>query len=176
MSESISDKALEKATGANWQTWFERLESINARDLTHKDIAAKLVSDFQVAGWWAQSLAVRYEKTIGRRATGQSLDGSFSTSVSKTIDGSMDDALQWWLQKVDDQTEFNDVGIVTSSVTETEKWRNYRVALADGSRVVVGIYAKTPTKAGFGLQHEKLASAEAADAWRIYWKLLLAGE
>lgn len=176
MSENISDKALEKATGAIWQTWFEHLESVNARDLTHKDITTKLVADFQVPGWWAQSLAVRYEKTIGRRETGQSGDGLFSTSVSKTITGSMDDVLQWWLQKVDARTEFNDVAIVTSSVTETQKWRNYRVVLADGSRVVIGIYAKTPAKAGFGLQHEKLASAEAADAWRIYWKTLLADE
>lgn len=176
MSESISDKALEKATGAVWQTWFERLESINARNLTHKDIATRLVSDFDVPGWWAQSLAVRYEKAIGRRATGQNIDGSFSTSVSKTIDGSMDGVLQWWLQKVDDQTEFNNVAVVTSSVTQTEKWRNYRVALADGSRVIVGIYAKTPTKAGFSLQHEKLGSAEAAAAWRSYWKTLLASE
>jgi hypothetical protein len=174
MSESISDKALEKATGAIWQTWHERLESIGARDLTHKEIASRLVSDYQVPGWWAQSLAVRYEKVIGRRTTGQSNDGSFSTSVSKTIDGSMDDVLGWWLQKVESLADFNQVAIVTSSVTETEKWRNYRVALADGSRVVVGIYAKTPTKAGFGLQHEKLASAEIAEAWRVYWKTLLA--
>jgi hypothetical protein len=173
MSGTISDEAIEKATGAVWQTWFDRLEAGGARELSHKDIAAKLVSDFGVAGWWAQMLAVHYEQIIGRRTVGQGHDGLFSISVNRTINGSIDDVMQWWLQKVQDRAEFNGEEIITSSVTETEKWRNYRVALQDGSRVVVGIYAKTPTKASLGLQHDKLSSSEAAETWRTYWKSLL---
>lgn len=174
MSELISDKAIERSTGDTWNTWLERLKAMGASELSHKEIASKLVTDYQVAGWWAQSLTVRYEQTIGRRKPGQSNAGDFSVSVSKTLDGTMDEGLHWWLKKVQSRTDFNGVPILTSSTTETEKWRNYRVALKDGSRVVVGIYAKTPSKAGFGLQHDKLSSAEAAEAWRAYWKSLIA--
>jgi hypothetical protein len=173
MSETISDSAIQKATGETWQTWFDRLEQAGARDLSHKDIAAKLVSDYQVGGWWAQTLTVRYEQIIGRRQVGQSNTGLFSVSISKTVTGSIDEALHWWLKKAQSRTEFNGVAIVTRSTTETEKWRHYRMALEDDSRVVISIYAKTPTKAGLGLQHEKITSADAAEAWRAYWKSLL---
>ena len=173
MSELISEKAIEKATGQPWSVWLDRLEQMSARDLSHKEIAARLVADYDVPGWWAQSLTVRYEQVVGRRQTGQSNDGSFSVSVSKTLPGSLNEAMLWWLKKVQSRTEFNGVAIVSSSTTETEKWRNYRVALKDGSRVVVGIYAKSPIKAGLGLQHDKLASHELSEAWREYWKSLL---
>lgn len=176
MSELISDKAIEKSTGESWNTWLDRLEKMGARDLSHKEIATKLMTDYQVAGWWSQALTVRYEQSIGRRQAGQNNDGSFSVSVSKTLDGSVGEALHWWLKKAQSRTEFNGVAIVTSSTTETEKWRHYRVALKDGSRVVISIYAKTPTKAGFGLQHDKLPSAEAMESWRVYWKTLLTDE
>jgi hypothetical protein len=173
MSELISDKTIEKATGAPWSTWFDRLERMGARDLTHKEIAVKLVNNFAVTGWWAQSLTVRYEQSIGRRKVGQNNKGEFSVSASKTVQGTMNEALHWWLTIANARTEFNGVEIQSSSTTETEKWRKYRAALRDGSRVVVGIYAKTPTKAGLGLQHEKILSAETAEVWRTYWKSLL---
>jgi hypothetical protein len=175
MSELISDKAIERSTGDSWNTWLDRLDKMGASNLPHKEIAAKLISEYQVTGWWAQSLTVRYEQVIGRRQPGQSNAGDFSVSVSKTLDGSLDDGLHWWLKKVQARTEFNGVPIISSSTTDTEKWRHYRAALKDGSRVIVGIYAKTPKKAGFGLQHDKLPTAEAAEAWRAYWKSLILG-
>lgn len=176
MSELISDKTIEKATGVSWQTWLDRLEKMGARDLSHQDIASNLVSDYSVAGWWAQSLTVRYEQVIGRRKVGQNSKGEFSISVSKTLPGTMDEAFHWWLTIAQSRTDFNGIEIISSSTTETEKWRNYRAALKDGSRVVVGVYAKSPAKAGLGLQHEKLISAESAETWRSYWKSLLADQ
>lgn len=176
MNEPISDIAIEKSTGQPWQVWFERLEGMGARDLSHKEIATKLVSDYQVASWWAQMLTVRYEQVTGRRQAGQGNNGEYAVSISKTLVGSMNDGMHWWLKRVQSRTEFNDVAIVTSSTTETEKWRHYRVALRDGSRAVVSIYEKTPTKASLGVQHEKLASAEAAEQWRVYWKSFLADD
>lgn len=173
MSELISDSAIKRSTGVSWTTWLERLNQMGAQDLSHKEIATRLVSDYQIAGWWAQSLTVRYEQSIGRRRPGQNNAGDFSVSVSKTLAGSLDEGLDWWLQKIHSRTEFNSTPIVTSSTTKTEKWRNYRLVLEDGSRVAVGIYAKTPAKASFSLQHDKLPTSEAAEAWRMYWKALI---
>lgn len=176
MSELISDITIEKATGAPWSTWMDRLEQMGARDLTHKEIAVNLAEHYHVAGWWAQSLTVRYERVIGRRKIGQNNKGEFSVGVSKTLPTTIDEAFHRWLRAVQSRTEFNGVAIVSSSTTETEKWRNYRAALKDGSRIVVGIYAKTPAKAGLGLQHEKLVSAETAEDWRVFWKTFLASQ
>ncbi|HET8883872.1 MAG TPA: hypothetical protein VFM68_00170 [Candidatus Saccharimonadales bacterium] len=173
MSEAISDKAMQQATGEPWHTWLDRLNAMDAQNLSHTEIATKLVETYNVSGWWAQSLTVRYEQKIGRRRVGQSSDGKFSVSVSKTISGTMDDAMGWWRKKVRQSTEFNHVPIVTSSHTDTTKWRYYRAALKDGSRVVVTIYEKTPTKASLGLQHEKLTTTQAVESWRAYWKTFL---
>lgn len=172
MSQLISENAIEKATGQPWNIWLERLEQMGARQLLHKEIATKLVADYQVPGWWAQSLTVRYEQVVGRRQVGQSNDGSFSINVSKTVAGSLNEVMLWWLKKVQSRTDFNGLAIVSSSTTETEKWRHYRVALKDGSRVVVSVYAKSATKASVGLQHDKLASTAAGEVWRQYWKTL----
>lgn len=176
MSELIPDKTIEKATGMPWQAWFERMEKMGARDLTHKEIATNLVGQYQAPGWWAQFLTVRYEQVIGRRKVGQNSKGEFSVAVSKTLPGTMNEAFHWWLAIIQSKSEFNGVEILSSSTTETEKWRHYRAALKDGSRIIIGIYAKSPAKAGLGLQHVKLPSATSAEAWRNYWKSLLASE
>jgi hypothetical protein len=176
MSELISDNTIEKATGTPWKTWIDRLNTMGACDLPHKAIAAKLVNDYQVAGWWAQALTVRYEQLIGRRQQGQSNNGDFSISVTKTIPGTVIEAFDWWLKKVQTQTAFNGIAIISSSTTETEKWRYYRAALQDGSRVVVGVYAKTPHKAGLGLQHGKVSTAQSPENWRAYWKSFLSDD
>jgi hypothetical protein len=174
MSKPISNSAIERSTGASWATWLERLQAADAAGISHKDIVTLLVTNYQITGWWAQALTVRFEQTIGRRRPGQSDAGDYAVSVSKTLDGTVDETLLWWLKKVQSRTDFNGVSIVSSSTTETEKWRHYRVALADGSRMVVGVYAKTPTKASFSLQHSKLASSISAEAWRTYWKSFIA--
>lgn len=173
MSEVISNEAIKQATGETWQTWIDRLEAMGAKQLPHKDIATKLMTDYGVAGWWAQSLTVRYEQQIGRRAVGQNAKGEYSVAVSKTYPGTMDQAMRWWQGTVGAATDFNGVPIVTTSLTQTEKWRYYRAALMDKSRIIVTIYEKTPTKAAISLQHEKIAAQSAVETWRTYWKAYL---
>ncbi|HYF96708.1 MAG TPA: hypothetical protein VD947_01570 [Patescibacteria group bacterium] len=170
MTKPINIESIEKATGKSWEEWLEFFDSIGAKDLSHKEIAKKLSAE-GVPGWWAQNLTVAYEQHIGRRVPGQRSDGKFDISVSKTLDGSMDEALDAWLDLVSGQKEFNNVSIEGEArVSKTEKWRNWRCNLHDGSRVVVGIYQKTPNKAGLGLAHEKLESAERAEKERAFWK------
>lgn len=176
MSKLISDSAIIKATGESWQTWLDRLTDMGAANLKHKDIAAKLISDYKVPGWWAQSLTVRYEQVINRRKVGQDAKGEYSVSVSKSISGTMDDTMQWWLKKVQTCPALMDGTVLTSSTTNTAKWRYYRAALKDHSRIVVSIYEKSPTKSVIALQHEKLLSQKLAESWRTYWKSVLENE
>lgn len=146
--------------------------------MNHKEIALKLYHLLEGTlpnhGWWAQGITVAYEQHIGRRVPGQRADGTFEVSVSKTYNCTMDAAFTRWHELTKVSTEFNGVklkGVPTFS--ETEKWRNWRVNLMDGTKIVVGINQKTAVRAGFGLAHQKLTYAEDVEAWRQYWREFL---
>lgn len=176
MVQSISAEAIENATGKPFDYWVELLNGRSAADLSHKEIARLLQDDAGVSAWWAQMLTVAYEQHIGRRVPGQDCNGVFTLSVTKTLSGSMDDALAWWLDLVDGRNEFSDVAVTRGpDISETDKWRYWRIGLGDGSRVNVNIYQKDADKASLGIQHDKLESQEQIEHWRAFWKAYLKG-
>lgn len=165
--------AIEKATGKSWDDWLGFFDSIGAKNLSHKDIAKK-VHEAGTPGWWSQNVTVAYEQHIGRRVPGQDCNGEFQVSVSKTLEGSMGEVLERWTKLTRGREEFSDIAISRDPTTSsTEKWRHWYCGLADGSRIAVNIYQKSPTKASLGLGHEKLESAEQAEHWCTFWKELL---
>jgi len=88
----------------------------------------------------------------------------------------MDTALAEWIERVGDVQAFDETKIVRApSVSETEKWRYWRCGLADGSRLSVNIQTKPDgQKSMLAINHDNLASSEAVEAWRQYWKAFLA--
>ncbi|NKX54723.1 hypothetical protein [Arthrobacter mobilis] len=177
MTKASNTAAIEKATGTGWENWVEFLDGVGGQDLPHKEIAKhaheRLLEAHPNAGWWAQSVTVAYEQHIGRRQPGQSCDGDFQVGVSKTFPGSMDEALEAWCTLVAGRGEFSGVPLEKEPATSsTEKWRYWRAALSDGSRVSLDIYQKAPGKAGMGINHTKLDSQEAVEHWRAYWRVL----
>lgn len=178
MTKHISISGIEKATKKEWGEWLSILEDMGAKDLTHKEIARKLYDlldgKLENHGWWAQGITIAYEQHTGRRVPGQRSDGTFECSVSKTFAGNMDDVYQAWLSATADLANFNNIEVIKRSSSETEKWRNWRCNLADGSKVVVGINQKNSDKAMLGLAHQVLPSSEDAEAWRNYWREFLA--
>lgn len=179
MTKPSNIAAIEDTTGITWEDWVSYLDTQKARNLSHKEIADivhEKIKEQESAGWWSQSVTVAYEQHIGRREPGQRSDGSYEMSVSKTFDGTMDEALEEWVHMTSDLTGFNGVSFEKEPTwSETEKWRNWRVALSDGSRVAVGIYQKSNDKASLGLGHMKLQNKEAADEWREFWKEFMKG-
>ncbi len=111
MTKSSNIDAIEQKTSTSWEGWLDYLKSIDAENLPHKDIAdhvrSKLASSLENAGWWAQSITVAYEQHIGRRNPGQRSDGSYEATASKTINGSMDDAMNAWLNLISGKKDFN---------------------------------------------------------------------
>lgn len=178
MTKSANITAIETATKRSWEGWVTYLESIGAKQLSHKEIAQtahQALTDNQASrGWWAQSIAVAYEQHIGRRAPGQHNDGTYEVSVTKTIPGTMDHVLEAWLQFVKGKTTLSDIAITTQPlVSATDKWRHWRCKLADDTRVSADIYQKTAKKAALSITHTKLQTPEAAEHWRAYWKNIL---
>ncbi|MFN4024664.1 MAG: hypothetical protein ACK4MQ_07520 [Hyphomonas sp.] len=171
MSKPASVEGFAKNTGRDWNGWLEFLGAIGAKDLSHKEIAARIAATGEASGWWAQQITVAYEQHIGRRAPGQRSDGAFEVAVSKTLAGSMDEALAAWQKLAGGRTEFGGVAIAAAPETSaTEKWRYWRCGLADGTKLTVTITGKAPGKAGLTVTHDKLASAEDKERWRAFWK------
>ncbi|MFC7448845.1 hypothetical protein [Rhodococcus daqingensis] len=175
MTRPSNTDAIEKGTGRDWSEWIDLLDSAGAKGLPHNEIARLIQDEWGTTGWWAQSVTVAYEQQIGRRVPGQDCNGEFSVSVSKTLTGTMDEALSSWVTLVGGRTEFSDVAIFgDAAVSATEKWRYWRCTLEDGTRVGVTIHQKSPDRATLGIGHEKLESADAVEHWRPFWKTLVA--
>lgn len=84
-TDQLSDESVEKATGASREHWFGLLDAQGASAWAHKDIAAHLVDEHAVDGWWAQAVTVAYEQARGLRVPGQRADGTFEASVTKQV-------------------------------------------------------------------------------------------
>lgn len=173
----MDDAAVSKATGRTWDAWFAVLEEHGARSLPHPDIARLLHDEYGVPGWWSQNVTVAYEKSIGRRETGQRCDGDHTTSASRTLPGTLDEVLDRWLAGLAAADGLDGVPFAGEPVvSRTEKWRYWRAKFADGSKAAVNISAK---KAGescvLGIEHDKLAGKPEAERWKTFWKAYLAG-
>ncbi|MGH6891618.1 MAG: DUF4287 domain-containing protein [Dongiaceae bacterium] len=170
-SQTASDQAVTKATGRPWKEWFALLKKAKADKLSHKEIARKLSHEHGVNGWWAQSITVEFERFIGRRELGQTSAGDYQTATSKTLAGSIDDALKVWQRHVGKRTDFNGVPFANEpKVSKTEKWRYWRVNLEDGSKLTVTIGSKPDGKTLLAINHDKLPDKRAGSRWKAYWK------
>ena len=179
MNEPKNKKSIETGSGILWTDWLEILAP--HKDLDHASMAKLVNGEIVKVGksksseWWAQAVTIAYERHIGRRQIGQTCDGNFSVTVSKTMLGDMDTALATWLELVSDRAEFDDVPIKGQPrISETEKWRYWRCDLEDGSKLSVNIQTKSPgDKSALAINHDKLSVAEDVDRWRTYWSAKL---
>ncbi len=178
MNRPSNYKALETGTGISWDDWVVYLESVNARDLDHTNIARLVLDKILTSGkskspeWWAQGLTVAYEQHIERRLPGQRCEGDFSVTVSKTLEGDMDAALAKWLALTKDVRAFNGVKVTDAGkVSQTEKWRYWRCVLADGGRLSVNFQTKPGgSKTSMAINHDKLSAGDLVEPWRAFWK------
>ncbi|SJM61770.1 hypothetical protein [Gulosibacter sp. 10] len=178
MVKPTSTAAIASATGRPWEEWVALLDEAGARGAKHTAIARlaleRMPPRVEQDEWWAQGVAVAYEQHTGLRVPGQTCDGDFQLSTSRTASGDKDEVLARWLGLVDGREEFGGVPVDGEpSTSQTEKWRYWRVPLADGSRVAANISDKPKGRASVGIVHTKLDSAEAVERWRPIWKELL---
>ncbi|MDW7739029.1 MAG: hypothetical protein SCJ97_03080 [Bacillota bacterium] len=170
-SQSISNEAVIEATGRSWDDWLARLKEIKAENLTHKDIVKILETEYKVDSWWAQTITVEFERITGRRKVGQTGAGYFQVSASRTLTGSMDQVFGQWLSFIDGIKKFNNLSMIGNPrISETEKWRYWRVNLSDGSQLAVSVNNKAKGKSLLTVTHSKLPDEESSETWKKYWK------
>lgn len=178
MDTAARAAAVAKVSGRPWDEWVAELDERGARDLPHAEIA-KLAFDLmpesvKSRGWWAQGAAIAYGQQKGLRVAGQSSTGDFQVAASRTIAADKDGALAAWRELAEGPTEHDGVPVDGEATTSsTEKWRYWRIALADGSRVSVNVSDKGAGKVAVAVNHTKLEFADDVERWRAYWKGLL---
>lgn len=169
--------AIDSATGTPLATWVERIDEAGGRDLDHTAIARLLVAQWGVGEWWAQSLTVAYEQVVGRRVVGQSCDGDFSASASRTVAGDMDAVRGAWDAFMTTERR-EQLGLGEPRLTDTATWRYWRAPLTDGTRVSINVTAKDgageSARSTLGVEHKGIETADARSAWKDVWKTTLA--
>ncbi|SDK56818.1 hypothetical protein SAMN05216298_0582 [Glycomyces sambucus] len=164
--DGMSDQALIEGTGADWRTWLALLDERGAADLDHAAIARLLVGEFEIDGWWAQSITVGYEQERGLREPGQRPDGTFSASASKTVAAPIGAAFE---HLADPERQAAWAGGLELSQRSASPPKSVRFDAGDGSQVYANLTAKGD-RTIVGIEIAKLASAEAAAAAKAAWK------
>ena len=125
MVKPININAIETATKTPWQDWCAGLDAAGAAELDHNAIVKLTRSLKPISGWWAQGVAVAYEQHIGPRKPGQTSDGLFSVSVSRTISGSLQSLHEDWCAFVSDLKEIDGRAIERPPTTSATPKRLY---------------------------------------------------
>jgi uncharacterized protein YndB with AHSA1/START domain len=160
-------------TGRPYSFWFAALDEWGAIDRSHKQIAAWLMDEQGVPGWWAQNITVEYERARGLREKGQGRDGFFTVNASKTVAVPIEDLYA----AVTDAVRRDEwlPGVYLTERTATPH-RGARYDWGDGStRVVIGFETKGDGKSLIALQHQRLPDSETAATMKAFWRERLSG-
>lgn len=168
--QTMSDQALIEGTGANWETWLSLLDERGAAALDHAAIARMLVREFEIDGWWAQSITIGYEQERGLREPGQRADGTYSATASKTVGAPITTAFE---HVADPDAQAAWVGEVELSQRSASPPKSVRFDVSDGTRVYANFTAKGAEKTAVQVEIAQLASAEDTAAAKAAWKTRL---
>jgi uncharacterized protein YndB with AHSA1/START domain len=162
-----SNAAAERATGRPYAAWFADLDAVEAQSMGHARIAAWLVVERGVPGWWAQSITVAYERTRGLRATNQATTG-FQASVTRTIRAAGSDVLEAF---TDPETRTGWLPSVALSRRPTRAANTARFDWSDPpSRIVVSVATRDDGRTVLSLVHERLPDARAVADLKAFWR------
>lgn len=163
---------IESGTGTSLTTWVERIDEAGGRDLDHTAIARLLTASWDISEWWAQGVTVAYEQVIGRRVEGQSCEGDFAASASRTLPGGPTAVRERWDAFMTPRRR-EELGLEEPALTGTARWRYWRAAVSDGSRLSVNITAKDEDRSTLGIEHKGIPTADGREAWKAAWKRTL---
>lgn len=168
----VSDEAMVEAIGHGPEHWLALLDGWDGTTRTHGALAAWLVDAQGLPGWWAQTVALTYERARGMRVKNQRSDGTFSATATKTVAVAVE---QLYATFVDDELRRPWLpGAYLHERTATAH-KGARYDWGDGSsRVVVGFEAKGPSKSIVALEHEHLPDGDTAEAMKAWWRDQLA--
>jgi hypothetical protein len=160
-----TEATIKARTGCTWERWVGALDYVGADKWSHTERATHIAEKYKIDGWWAQTVAVGYERIKGLRAIGQRMDGSYEASKTKVFPASLAKVYRAWsdtkVRKGWLPEEF--------TVTTANRNKTMRIKWPDGSNVAVYFYSKGKTKAQVNVQHMKL-NKEGQSTMKAFWK------
>ena len=166
-TNQTSDASVKAATGKNWEGWFNQIDKVNGKELSHQELAAMIAKEYKVDSWWSQMITNTYEQHIGRRKKHQRSDG-YQASVSKTLIIPLSKAFKAFSEESIRRKWLKDPGFEISTSRQN---KSLRALWVDGkTRISVDFYAKGEEKTQVVVQHLKIPSSKACEEMKIYWK------
>jgi uncharacterized protein YndB with AHSA1/START domain len=163
----VSDDAIRNGSGRDWAEWLRILDAWGARQRSHAEIARFLHDDQGIDGWWAQTVAVGYERARGLRAPYQTATG-FQVSITKTMQVDVATLFRAFVDPRQ-RDRWLERGSLRARTTQTDRSARFDY-LPDGSRVNVGFTDKGSGKSTVAIQHERLGGSEMVEDMRGFWK------
>lgn len=162
----INDIRIKGKTGCGWAAWVKSLDYHGAEKMSHRDIASLVNEKWKIDGWWAQTVAVGYERIKGLRAKGQRRDGTYEASRSRTFDVPVSTLFKAWADTRLRRRWLEEPGI---RVRTANPPKTMRIGWVDGTIVAVGFTSKGKAKSSVAIQHTKLPDRETSERRKIYW-------
>jgi hypothetical protein len=159
----VSDAAVRKTTGKDWDEWFSLLDAWDGTTHAHPEIARHVHETYGIDGWWAQSVTVGYERARGLRAVHERPDG-FSAGASKTFPVPVERLFAAFVAPEECERWLDGIEL-RNRTSQPNKSARFDV-LPDQGRLAITFIARGPEKSVAQLQQERLADAEAVARWK----------
>ncbi len=160
----LSDDALRERTGQGWDDWCDVVEAWPSSDGGHTAIATYLRDERGVDAWWAQTIAVGYERIVGLRLPYQRPDGTFTANKSMTV-GADADLLRTLL--LDEEQRRHLFPGEDTSLRSKPASKAVRLKIGPGVAVFSLEGRNDKTKVTIG--HEELPTYDDVAQWKFYW-------
>ncbi|POH65938.1 hypothetical protein C3B59_08835 [Cryobacterium zongtaii] len=170
-----TDDAILENTGHAWEQWVDLIDDGPGRQAGHTAIAAWVHTAHGVDGWWAQGVTVGYERITGLRLPGQMPDGSFSVSRTRVLALDRDVVRERLLDEGARADLFPGLDLVLRSKPASKALR-FTLARADeplGS-ILFSTDLLPDGRLRLGVTHDKVASFDEAERWKLFWAEWLA--
>ncbi|MFB2582985.1 DUF4287 domain-containing protein [Herbiconiux sp. P15] len=165
------DRSVFESTGKHWDEWVDLIDAGPGREAGHTAIAAWVLDEHGLGGWWGQGVVVGYERITGIRLPGQMPDGTFSISRSKIVDLEADELRA---ALVDDGRRAALVPGLLSALRSKPGSKSPRFTVANEGGEPLGVILVTLDPAPkerlrVTVTHEKLPTPEAGVQWKERW-------
>lgn len=164
-----SDETIRARTGRGWEEWFDLLDSWNATELSHRQMARKVAGELDIdpLAWNAQAITTSYERARSLRQVGERADG-FAATASKTVTVPVEDLYDVFVEP-ERRAEWLVVDRLhprsgTRPRTARYDWGD------DGTRVHVSFNPKSGAKSVVTVEHLRLPDAESAEEMKRLWR------
>jgi hypothetical protein len=162
----MSDAAITEKTGCTWELWVKALDRSRAYELSHREIAKLAKEKWETPSWWAQTVAVGYERIKGLRERGQQRSGTFTMTRSRTFGVNVTTLYDAW---ADGRRRKRWIGVADVKVRTAIAPKSMRLQMPDGAIVAVGFTAKGKDRSAVALEQARLPDRTVAERVKAEW-------